>query len=95
MNELGGDNMKVCGFCGTRFNDDVEDYAECLNCENEMQVMIIEEIETESIDKHNCGISAFYRLDFLTQRDYIMASIGSDSDKLKKLNEYINKEFEK
>jgi hypothetical protein len=84
--------MKACGFCGTRFKDDAKDYEYCPMCEDNMQVMVIEEIETMNIDEHIFGISALYLQDFLTQRDYIMASDGSAEDKLTKINEYIDKQ---
>lgn len=85
--------MKVCGFCGTRLKDESGDYADCPNCENTMEVVTIEETSTKDIDEHSIGISNFYGLDFLTQRDYIMASDGTDIDKLNKLNKYIDINF--
>jgi len=82
--------MKVCGFCGTKLNDNSEDTAHCPECDDNMIVAIVEDIETEDIDEHSSGISFFQGLDFKTQRDYIMTSNGTDSEKLKKLNEYID-----
>lgn len=83
--------MKVCGLCGTKLNTESEDYAYCPHCEDDMQIVILEEVSTENIDSHASGISHFEFLDIKKQRDYIMASNGTDSEKLEKLNEYIGK----
>ncbi len=81
----------VCGFCGTEFPSTDEAYHYCSKCEDDMEVVIIEETETEGIDKHYTGISRFETLEFITQYKYIIASSGTDEAKYKKLCEYIDR----